>query len=264
MNTPLPFGQRPPEAFPDSAAGWRSDASAVGAQAAEAPTRRDTRRRRRKEPQVGRPGSERWLFSYADFVTLLFALFVVLFATSHHNQSELRRLSGAIHSGFQSMGARPVPEQSQSVLPAAELTRQLRSVLGDSFEKQEVSFQQASEGFAISFRELGFFSSGQANLLPGAAEKVIAVGEILRAHGYTLRVEGHSDDQPIHNATFHSNWELSAARAMTVLLLLVDQAQYDPTRISMAGYGPYRPVADNSTQDGRRRNRRVDLVIVKL
>ncbi len=75
-------------------------------------------------------------------------------------------------------------------------------------------------------------------------------------------MEGHSDDQPIHNAVFASNWELSAARAMTVLLLLVNETHYDPTRISVAGYGPYRPVADNGTLEGRQKNRRVDLVVL--
>ena len=88
-------------------------------------------------------------------------------------------------------------------------------------------------------------------------------GAVLQRHGARLRVEGHSDDQPIHNAVFASNWELSAARAMTVLLLLVDDAHYDPTRLSMAGYGPYRPVADNGSTEGRQQNRRVDLVVLE-
>jgi chemotaxis protein MotB len=81
-------------------------------------------------------------------------------------------------------------------------------------------------------------------------------------HDLELRVEGHSDDQPIHNAEFRSNWELSTARAMTVLLLLVDDSGYDPRKISVAGYGQYRPVADDATPEGRRMNRRVDLVVL--
>jgi chemotaxis protein MotB len=75
-------------------------------------------------------------------------------------------------------------------------------------------------------------------------------------------VEGHSDDQPIHTAQFRSNWELSTARAMAVLMLLVDDSGIDPRKVSIAGYGQYRPVADNSTPEGRQLNRRVDLVVV--
>jgi chemotaxis protein MotB len=121
---------------------------------------------------------------------------------------------------------------------------------------------QTPQGLVISLRELGFFDSGEAVLLPGAAQKIERVGRILMSRNLSLRVEGHSDNQPIDNANFHSNWELSAARAMTVLLLLVDDAHYDPTRIAMAGYGAYRPVADNATAAGRRLNRRVDLVVL--
>ncbi len=83
-------------------------------------------------------------------------------------------------------------------------------------------------------------------------------------HGLELRVEGHTDDQPIHNTIFQSNWELSIARAMSVLAMLVDEAGFPPTRISVAGYGAFRPVAPNTTLEGRRMNRRVDLVVVAV
>ncbi len=212
---------------------------------------------------------DRWLVSYADFMTLLFAFFVVLFATSRHSADGFGRLSGAIHSGFSGgsgiakTGA-PETRGFRALVPDQEqLTAQLRSVLGDSIERHEVSLQQTPDGLVISFQELGFFHSGEASLLPGQASKIEQAGAILKQHGLTLRVEGHSDDQPIHNATFSSNWELSAARAMTVLLLLVDQTHYDPTRISVAGYGAYRPVGDNGTPEGRQKNRRVDLVVVR-
>jgi chemotaxis protein MotB len=118
------------------------------------------------------------------------------------------------------------------------------------------------EGFVISLKELGFFNSGQAVLLPGAAEKIQRIAKILLQRGLDLRVEGHSDNQPIHNAQFRSNWELSTARAMTVLMLIVDHSGYDPKKISVAGYGQFRPIADDSTPDGRRMNRRVDLLVL--
>ena len=240
------------------------------------------RRRLRRQASVSQVSTthDRWLVSYADFMTLLFAFFVVLFATSRHNNQALERLAKAIHSGFSNLGALPTaaappppanarPRNGAAQLfPGADdpemaaLGQQLKSVLGNSIATGEIAVQQTPDGLVISLRELGFFNSGEAVLLPGAAEKVERVGAILMRHGLTLRVEGHSDDQPIHNASFRSNWELSAARAMTVLLLLVDDAHYDPTRLSMGGYGPYRPVASNATPEGRRLNRRVDLVVV--
>jgi chemotaxis protein MotB len=118
------------------------------------------------------------------------------------------------------------------------------------------------EGFVISLKELGFFNSGHAELLPGAAEKIQRIAKVLSLHKLELRVEGHSDNQPIHNAQFRSNWELSTARAMTVLTLLVDQSAFDPKKISVAGFGEFRPVADDATPEGRRKNRRVDLVVL--
>jgi chemotaxis protein MotB len=118
------------------------------------------------------------------------------------------------------------------------------------------------EGFVISLRDLGFFNSGQAVLLPGADEKIERIAKVLLQHGLDLRVEGHSDNQPIHTGQFRSNWELSTARAMAVLLLLVDKGGMDPTKMSVAGYGEFRPIADNFTPEGRQMNRRVDLVVV--
>ena len=222
------------------------------------------------------PAQHRWLVSYADFVTLLFALFVVLFASVQHEKVSLQKVSKSITSGFNSLGAHmeAAPEATLKAAPAQlaipgqdrpgdGLDDELRSVFGDSIARHEVVLEESSDGLTISLRELGFFASGNAQLLPGAEDPLRRVARVLMQHHLELRVEGHSDDQPIHNATFTSNWELSAARAMTVLMLLVQDAGFDPEKISVAAYGPYRPVASNSTAEGRRTNRRVDLVIIQ-
>ena len=239
-------------------------------------------RRRRRSPRAHAhvaPSQDRWLISYADFVTLLFAVFVVLFAFSRRSTQAIHTVSSAIHSGFESLSAAPPdPRATQPTGPStiqaklttpsppafntAELSRQLQGVLGDSISRHEIVMQQTPDGLIISLRELGFFNSGEATLLPGAAQKLIKTAKILMQHGLEVRVEGHSDDQPIHNAVFQSNWELSTARAMSVLSMLVDQAGFPPTRISIAGYGAYRPAAPNTSPEGRRMNRRVDLVVI--
>ena len=120
------------------------------------------------------------------------------------------------------------------------------------------------EGFVISLHELGFFNSGEARLLPGAADKIKRIASVLMQYGLDMRVEGHSDNVPIHNAAFASNWDLSTARAMAVAMMLIDEAGFDPRRMSIAGYGEYHPTASNDTPEGRRANRRVDIVVVSV
>ena len=248
------------------------------------------RKRGRVEESVGR---DRWMVSYADFITVLFAFFVVLFASLNQDNHSIRRVSQAIYVGFHTMGplaggrldrgsllAGAESDASTYTLPVqaaktrksdaaeatgvdiAELRRQLELVIGQELRDREITLQVTPEGFVISLKELGFFKSGQAELRPGTAEKIERIAKVLSQHGFILRVEGHSDNRPIHTARFNSNWALSTARAMAVLLLLVHDSGLDPSKISLAGYGEYRPVADNTTVEGRKMNRRVDLVVV--
>ena len=251
-------------------------------------------RPRRQREAAESANHDRWLISYADFMTLLFAFFVVLFAATYRDNQTIRKLARAIHNGFQTMGAfaadesgsggpyptetsnaddnssrvqndktKITPGSAGSVEDMLQLRRQLELAMGQELRNHEVVLQVTPEGFTISLKELGFFNSGQAELLPGAAEKIERIAKVLSKPGLEIRVEGHSDNQPIHNDQFRSNWELSTARAMAVLRLLVDDAGFDPTKLSASGYGEYRPVADNSTVQGRRMNRRVDLVVVQ-
>ena len=246
--------------------------------------------RRRRRTAEASASHDRWLISYADFITLLFALFVVLFASAYRDNKSIIRVSTAIHNGFQSLGVlaggqitgaiaysglptqapfAPAPNASNQGLPpgpSAEevlaLQQELRGAIGNELKNQEIELSITPEGFVISLKELGFFNSGQSALLPGAAEKLIRISRILSAHGLQLRIEGHTDNQPIHNDQFQSNWELSTARAMAVLTILVEKAKFDPRKVSVAGFGEYHPAADNATPEGRAKNRRVDLVVL--
>lgn len=246
--------------------------------------------RRKRRFNTEEQNRDRWLLSYADFITLLFALFVVLFASAVSKNPEISRVSQAIHSGFKVMAVLPFSGDrsspaSESASDAAiqlstaptgkakrgaaasavdieELRRQLQAAIGSEIKSGQVDMRVTPEGFVVSLRDIGFFNSGQAVLAPGAAEKIERIAKVLVHQGLEIRVEGHSDDQPIHTFQFRSNWELSTARAMTVLQLLIDQAGLNPAQVSVAGYGQFRPVADNATPEGRRMNRRVDLVVV--
>ena len=243
---------------------------------------------RRKRGQTEGAHRDRWLISYADFMTLMFALFVVLFASSHHDKRAIQRVSSAVKNGFEEMGSfssgaglgspgsrsndgadsvKPASNQigereTASGIDVADLQKKLSVALGKEILRQEVNLRMTPEGFVISLHELGFFNSGEAQLLPGASEKIKRIAAVLMQYGLDMRVEGHSDNVPIHNAEFGSNWDLSTARAMAVAMMLMNEANVEPKRISIAGYGEYHPVADNGTPEGRRANRRVDIVIV--
>lgn len=249
-------------------------------------------RRRGKTEDVSHP--ERWMVSYADFMTLLFALFVVLFASSYHDKKTVQRVSSAVKNGFQEMGAFVGSDSIQDIsssdlsrlgsvlspndkggakasaasgsagIDMTELHRKLTKALGKEIERREVELRMTPEGFVISLHELGFFDSGQARLLPGATDKIKRIAGVLMEYGLDMRVEGHSDNVPIHNAAFNSNWDLSTARAMAVAMMLIDEAGFDPQRMSIAGYAQYHPAASNDTPEGRRANRRVDIVIVAV
>jgi chemotaxis protein MotB len=250
-------------------------------------------RRRKKSAHVSH---DRWLVSYADFITLLFAFFVVLYSTSQMDNKKVVQVSAAIHGAFQELGvfsgsaqgsvlrveAGP-PGLVQANLPPTEfvgilhgdqagaggegvdvdlLRRELEQALGDQIQRHEIEMHITPEGLVVSLREVGFFASGNADLLPDGQAPLGRIANILGAKGFQIRVEGHTDNVPIHTPRFKSNWELSTARATEVVALLVEQYGLDPMQVSAAGYSQYRPIAGNETEDGRKINRRVDLVIV--
>jgi len=239
---------------------------------------------------------ERWLVSYADFITLLFAFFVVLYSTSQMDNKKVVQVSAAIHGAFQELGvfsgsaqgsvlrveAAP-PGQVQANLDPHQLVgilngdlagaggegvdverlkRELEDALGDQIKRHEIEMHVTPEGLVVSLREVGFFASGNAELLPDGQAPLGRIASILNKKGFQIRVEGHTDDLRIHNSRFKSNWELSTARATEVVALLVERYGFDPRQISAAGYSQYRPVASNATEEGRKINRRVDLIVV--
>jgi chemotaxis protein MotB len=220
----------------------------------------------------------------------MFAFFVVLYASAEMDKKKIIRLSAAIQGGFQQLGVfanhqavprsdGPSPSVSTEpasslansylrresgpggVIDAGALQRELEAVLGTEIREHEIDMRITPEGLVLSLREVGFFDSGRAEMVPTALPKLGKIASILNSHGFDIRVEGHTDDVPIHNSEFKSNWELSTARATQVVTLLVESYSLNPLRVSAAGYGPYRPVASNDNAQGRRVNRRVDLVI---
>ena len=211
-------------------------------------------RRRRKHAHVNH---ERWLVSYADFITLLFAFFVVLYATSQMDNKKVVQVSAAIHGAFQELGvfsgsaqastvrveAAP-PGEVQAALDPGQLAgvqnadkaggggegtdveklkQELEDALGDEIDRHEVEMRVTPEGLVVSLHELGFFDSGKAVLLREGQAPLGRIATILNARGFQIRVEGHTDNVPIRTSQFKSNWELSTARATQVVTLLVER-----------------------------------------
>ena len=225
---------------------------------------------------------DRWLVSYADLMTLLLALFVVLVAGAYRKGGcTLPRLSAATraaagrqraavgrqagpiaHPATGAHGLGVGTGQGEASQAKEQLYRELQRAMDLPAGTQNVALQKRPEGIVISMKEAGYFETGQAMPLAAADELLGRISRVVGPSGVAVRVEGHTDDQPIHTAKFHSNWELSTARAEAVLQMLLAAAEIDPSRLSVAGYGAYRPIADNGTEAGRRSNRRVDLVLL--
>jgi chemotaxis protein MotB len=241
-------------------------------------------------PRIARSklSHERWLVSYADFITLLFAFFVVMYAFASADRKKQMQVSAAIDSAFESLSVAPVtpgrrsktagvlspavrppavimtdPVSAKRVQADLELLRKdLANRLSSEIAQRRVSIDLGRDGLVISLREAGFFDSGTAVPRPETAVTLRQIGESLAGTPYEVRVEGHTDTIPIHNAEFDSNWELSSARATRIARMLLDMRTITPERISAAGYAEYHPAASNDTPEGRAENRRVDLVVM--
>ena len=235
----------------------------------------------RKRYQEDTENHERWLISYADFMTLLFAFFVVMYAISVVNVGKYKVLSDALGDAFGGRGAAVTPattvEQTFN-LPnivarkRAEamrrekdrltmLARDLTATLGPLVKEGKVRVTQNSRGVSVEINASVLFAPGDAALTEISREALTAVAILLKNDPHQVQVEGHTDDVPISNPLFPSNWELSAVRASSVVRLFIDSG-VAPARLTAVGHGANVPVAPNSTPEGRARNRRVAVTII--
>lgn len=229
-----------------------------------------------------RVGHDRWLVSYADFITLLFAFFVVLYAFARADQKKQVQVAQAVNHALNSMGGladRSQKDSGNAPQPAnatgeellspmqvkydlSRIQHDLSLALAKEISNKTVALEMGRDGLVISLREAGFFNSGSATPKPETLATLGTIADRLSATPYDLRVEGHTDNVPIHTLQFDSNWELSAARATRIARLFLEMNAIPPDRLSAAGYGEFHPVATNDTAAGRAENRRVDLVVL--
>jgi len=287
---------------------------------------------RKKEEHEKEPNHERWLVSYADFITLLFAVFVVLYAMSQVDKARVAKVIASTNEAFgmaksssapvfnvidsDSANLVPIPDavNQKPMAPDANIDRKKKiaellkekAAIDEAFEapilesdqedkvkkKKEhekvraesqdfkkikeniaafleekgavdkVSMEVGPRGLVISLKDTEFFDSGKAIVRPESMVLLDNISAAIGQYSNSVRIEGHTDNQPIKTVLFPSNWELSTARATNIVHYLVKTHDLPPERLSAIGYGEYRPIADNRTEEGRQKNRRVDVVLL--
>ena len=247
----------------------------------------------RKAP-VTHENHERWLVSYADFITLLFAFFVVMFASTQSDKNKAKAVSDSVREALEhgqfSYAISTVlgrgkheaakPPQSSEHVPRlegdpgtgaqrpshpADLARSLQTLqqgLDVDLKAGRVGLKLEPRGLVVSLRESAFFASGDDTVSVGSYSILAKVTEVVEGLPNPVRLEGHTDSVPIHNSRFRSNWELSAARAIAMLEILAERFHVPRNRMAIAGYADNAPVDTNASEDGRSHNRRVDLVLL--
>jgi chemotaxis protein MotB len=216
---------------------------------------------------------ERWLVSYADFITLLFAFFVVMYAISSVNEGKYRVLSGALVSAFGSTAEAlgiphativpPLPSDAmrQEKGRMTEMARDILKVLEPLVKQGKVRVTQTSLGVNVEINDSVLFAPAEARLSPASTQALIAIAVVLKGDDHAIQVEGHTDVQAIRSAAFPSNWELSSARASSVVRLFADNGIAE-NRLTAVGHGATQAIADNGTAEGRQRNRRVVIMVL--
>ena len=233
---------------------------------------------------------EAWLLPYSDLMTLLLAVFIVLFAVSKIDTEKAQQISeqfsgtmmnkgyetgvssgaGSNGNGAQTGGPLNIETQSEleSFMGEYELRKlenlkaELDTKLHNQGMDQSVSTMIDMRGLVIRLNNAIFFDSGSAEIKKQSEDTLVEVAGLLNTIDNYIRVEGHTDNVPIRRSNYPSNWELSTARAVNVVKLFIDKCNFSPDKLIAVGYGEFKPVADNATAEGRAKNRRIDVIVL--
>lgn len=220
----------------------------------------------RRRHEMNEEDTGRWIVPYADFVTLLFVFFTALFAISQVDMRKLGQFSGSMRTAFSQAPREKTWTVIEGIKPlsaeAIDLRKEFMGVVSVLKDKVDISMRTEARGVVVSLGERTLFQSGRATLSAEAAPALAALSEVLRRLPNKVTIEGHTDSVPLSGGAYASNWELSTARATSVLRHMVEVLSVRPAQLSAAGYAEFRPVAPNETPEGRAKNRRVDIVIL--
>ncbi|MGG7163322.1 OmpA/MotB family protein [Clostridium ihumii] len=238
---------------------------------------------RKKKKGKKKESGERWLLTYSDLITLLMIFFVIMYSSSSINAQKYKAMSNSFQSVFgggtnvigeggNGSGNSDVDEKNQepnvinTELVESKKLENIKSevdnLINESDLKEHITTSIEDKGLIISFKDSMFFESGKADITDSMKEQLDKVSKLLNKMNNYIRVEGHTDNIPIKNNDFSSNWKLSVLRASNVVEYLIDSNKISPDRISAVGYGEYRPISSNEGESGRSKNRRVDIVIL--
>lgn len=242
-------------------------------------------RKRRAKPAEEHENHERWLVSYADFITLLFAFFVVMYSISQVNEGKYKVLANSINAAFHAIPgaaagvlpskvpAQPItpPTKTPSEIKLEQMKRQnqqkMRSIaeaimqaLRPLVKDGKVRVTEGAMGITVEINASILFKPGESRMEDAAVLSMTALAQILALTNFPIIVEGYTDNIPIATAQFPSNWELSGARASSVVRVFIDNG-VAARNLTATGYADQRAVADNATPEGRMRNRRVAITI---
>ena len=220
-------------------------------------------KRQHEEPE----NPDRWVVSYADFITLLFAFFTTLYAISHVALGHLRQFTGSLQTAFRASDVRPgATPVIEGVRPLSVADSQFEQQIREALQKfdiiEGIVITRDDRGIIVSLMDPLLFDPGASDPRQEARPVLAAVASLAQRSGRRISIEGHTDNIPLAASRYRSNLELSAARAAGVFAVLHDESPPLADRMSIAGYGEYRPVVSNTTPEGRIRNRRVDILFV--
>lgn len=232
----------------------------------------------RKKKVEKEANHERWLLTYSDLITLLMIFFVIMFATSKLDKEKYKVMaqsfSVAMGSGANVIGELTPPDppaSSEPIISSAakekqkmlEMKGKIQEYLKNNKIDGAVSVTiKDGRGLDVSLNERLFFDVGKADIKPTFEGQLVVIGNMLKSLNNEIAVEGHTDNAPINTFEFKSNWHLSTIRASNVVLLLTEKSGIDSKKISAAGYGEFRPIQSNATEEGRAANRRVELIVI--
>ncbi|MGZ3236893.1 MAG: flagellar motor protein MotD [Burkholderiaceae bacterium] len=242
-------------------------------------------RKPRRKPEEEHENHERWLVSYADFITLLFAFFVVMYSISQVNEGKYKVLANSINAAFHaipgaSAGVLPSTLPAQPIVPPTKTPSEIKMEQMKRYNQEKmrniaqaiiealrplvkdgkVHVTEGAMGITVEINASILFQPGESRMEDGAIRSMTALGQILALTDFPIKVEGFTDNIPISTAQFPSNWELSGARASSVVRLFIENG-VAADKLTAIGYAEQRPVADNATPEGRMRNRRVAITI---
>lgn len=240
----------------------------------------------RKKKHEEHVNHERYLVTYSDLITLLLAFFIILYAMSNVDQKKMDDVANSMSLAFNSgndklidLGMREkgntrgtLTEEEKKMMKSIKekknfqnIQNSINSVVENKHLEGQIQTEITDKGLKVTLTDEILFESGNAKLKPENIDVIKTVGSLLVGISNPVQVSGYTDNVPIANANFESNWELSSTRAISVLkTILQTNPSLEPTRFSASGYGEYHPIADNNTIEGRKKNRRVEIMIQRV